>query len=369
MARKTNLNINGSEYFKTTLFLGYDANGKRVQKQFYGKSKKEAEQKKYEYLESDTNGILLKKDDTVGKIMYEWLFNIVIIEVKPSSFERYEGFYRNYVANTHFSRLHISKVTSNDLQLLFNNLYTTKGSAHLVKSFYNFINKFFNYQVKINTIKTNYCSKVVLPKNQEVQKEIEIFTLEEIEIFKNAIDENFDYFIFYFALATGMRQGEIIALTLDDIDFVNGSININKTTNKVNIYEDGKKTRKLMTYPPKSTNSIRKIPIPAQLEPFLIKQVDLQKANKSNLLFTNQLGNVYDADKLYEKYKRFLKRHEIKHRKFHTLRHTYCSILARNNVPLKIAAELMGHDVEMTSKIYTHINLDDKKNAIRLISF
>lgn len=45
MATKTNTKINGKDYFRVTLDLGYDANGKRIRKQFYGKSKKEAESK------------------------------------------------------------------------------------------------------------------------------------------------------------------------------------------------------------------------------------------------------------------------------------------------------------------------------------
>ncbi len=147
-----------------------------------------------------------------------------------------------------------------------------------------------------------------------------------------------------------MRQGEIIALTLNDIDLKNNYINVDKTLNKVNVYENGIKERKLLTYDPKSKNSIRTIPIPLQIKDLLIQQIEQQKSNNQTMLFTNQLGNVYDGDKLYEKYKRFLKRNDIPHRKFHTLRHTYCSILAKNNVPLKMAADLMGHDVEMPPK-------------------
>ncbi len=367
IARKTNFkNCVGKNYFRTTLLLGYDADGKKIQKQFYGETRKEALQKKQDYLNDSTLNI---KSDRLNKVMYEWLFNIVIIEIKPSSFERYEGFYRNYIKNSHLATITITKITTQDLQVFFNSIFESGKSATLVKSIYSFINKFFNYQVKIHSIRDNPCKNVVLPKELETKNKIEIFTTKEIEILKKSIDANFDYFIFYFALATGMRQGEIIALTINDIDLENDTINIDKTVNKVNVYEDGVKKRKLLTYPPKSKNSIRTIPIPVQIKDLLIKQIDLQKENNENLLFTNQHGNEYDGDKLYEKYKRFLKRENIPHRKFHTLRHTYCSILARNNVPLKMAAELLGHDVEMTSKIYTHLNLDDKKDAIKNINF
>lgn len=370
MAKKTNYTTSsGLERYRATLHLGFDANGKKIQKSFYGETKKEANEKKQAYLENSPNGTTLTKSETLGVSMYNWLFDIVILEIKPSSFERYEGFYRNYIKDTHLSRLKLDKITTQDVQKLYTQIYNNQGSATLVKNLHSFVRKYFNYQVKIGVLKDSPCKNVILPKEIVVKDKIEIFTEDEINIFKKASNENFDYFIFYFALATGMRQGEIIALTLDDIDLVNNSININKTVNKVNVYEGDKKTRQTLVYAPKSENSIRTIPLPNQIREFVVQQIEMQKSIGTNLLFTSQRNEMYNGDKLYEKYKRFLKREGIKHRKFHTLRHTYCSILARNNVPLKIAAELLGHDVEMTSKIYTHLNLNDKKNAIQNITF
>ncbi len=369
MAKKTNTKINNKDYFRTTLHLGYDVDGKKIQKAFYGSTRKEAMEKKQAFLDSSPNGTTLTKSDTLGTSMYNWLFDIVILEIKPSSFERYEGFYRNYINDTHLSRLKLDKVTTQDVQKLYTHIYTTKNSATLVKNLHTFVGKYFNYQVKIGVLKESPCKNVVLPKVTDVKEKIEIFSEEEIQIFKTASNNNFDYFIFYFALATGMRQGEIIALTLDDIDLINNSINVNKTVNRVNVYENGEKHRKTLVYAPKSENSKRTIPLPTQIRDMVVKQIALQVEKGTDLLFTNQRNAMYDGDKLYDKYTRLLKREGIKHRKFHTLRHTYCSILARNNVPLKIAAELMGHDVEMTSKIYTHLNLDDKKNAIQNITF
>ncbi len=372
MAKKTNYtNATGNEYFRTSLHIGYDANGKKIQKVFYGKSRKEALEKKQNYIDYElTSNNSTVKNELIGIVLHSWLFDIVKIEVKPSSFEKYEGFYRNHIKDSYFAKIKLSKVSTSDIQSYLNQIYNNGAKATLIKNLFSFINKFFNYQCKLKIIKENPCTHIILPKDNVVKEKIEIFSTDEINIFKTATEENFDYFIFYFGIATGLRQGEMIALTLDDIDLINDTINIDKTTNKIYVFnEDGTKYRVNSTYPPKSKNSIRKVPIPEQIKPLMEQQYSQQQNINQSLFFTNKLNNEYDGDKLYEKYKRFLKRYGIKHRKFHTLRHTYCSILARNNVPLKIAAELMGHDVEMTSKIYTHINLDDKKNALKSISF
>ncbi len=363
MARKTNFeNSNGKAYFRTTLLIGYTPEGKKIQKQFYGETRKEALEKKQAYIE---HGEAIKQTESISSIMKTWLFDIVMLEVKPKSFARYEGFYRNYVIGSNIEHLSLDKVNIKHMQTFFTNVFKEKDSATLCKNLYMFINKFFNYQVKIKNIKENPCSDVVLPKETKVKEKIEIFTREEIEIFKNEAEKNQDYFIFYFALMTGMRQGEIIALELSDINLDDNTINVDKQANKSPIFnEDGTRTLEMQIYTPKSENSIRIIPIPPQLIPFLEKQIELQKENASVLLFTNNKGKIYTPDKLYNKYCRFLKRHNIPHRKFHTLRHTYCSILMKNNVPAKLTAELLGHDVEMTLRIYSHLSVDDKKVAI-----
>lgn len=366
MARKTNFKQqNGNEYFRTSLLIGYDENGKKIQKQFYGKTRKEALEKKQAFVE---NGVTVKTVESFGSIMKKWLYDVVILEVKPKSFSKYEGLYRNYVLDSNIENLSLNKISDKHLQIFFTNIYDKKGSATLCKSLYSFINKFLNYQVKLKNIKENPCINVTLPKDTKVKEKIEIFTKDEIEVFKKEATNNQEYFIFYFALFTGMRQGEIIALNVDDIDLQQMTINVNKQANRVPIYDkNGNHTLEMQVYTPKSKNSIRIIPIPQQLVPFLEKQIELQNTNNKTLLFTNNLGNIYTPSKLYNKYCRFLKRNEIKHRKFHTLRHTYCSILMKNNVPPKITAELLGHDVEMTLQIYSHLSVDDKITAVNRV--
>ncbi len=235
MAVKTNFeNDNGNKYFRTTLLVGYDENGKKIQKQFYGKTRKEALAKKQEYIEE---GERVKTTESISKIMKDWLFDIVMLEVKPKSFARYEGFYRNYVKDSNIALLTLPKVDAKNLQIFFNNVYKEKDSATLCKNLYSFINKFFNYQVKIKNLKENPCKDVILPKETKVKEKIEIFTKEEIEIFREEAEKNQDYFIFYFALFTGMRQGEIIALDVSDINLIDNTINVNKQANKVPVYK------------------------------------------------------------------------------------------------------------------------------------
>ncbi len=123
MARKTNfVASNNKEYYRTSLHLGYDVEGKKLQKVFYGKTRKEALEKKQTFIDSSANGTVLTKSDVLGNVMYSLLFDIVILEVKPKSFARYEGFIGT-MSKTQTSPIN-SKVYAKNLQTFFNNVFS-----------------------------------------------------------------------------------------------------------------------------------------------------------------------------------------------------------------------------------------------------
>ncbi len=365
---KANFNVNGNDYIRVT-HRYKDEYGKSKQKVFYGKTKKEAEAKKTEFLAQQRYGLGLKNDlelrkDNFESIFYNWLFNVVIIEVKPSTFDNYDGYYRNYVKDSILSDLLVHQIKTIHIQEFFNNIYENTGRIPTLQQISKLLRKFFNYQVKLGTIQSNPCLNAILPKQIKVKNKIEIFTKEEIAILKQSYEHNFDYFIFYFALATGMRVGEIIALNVTDIDMQDLTINVNKTVTEANVYENGEKVFKKFITSPKSDNSIRTLPIPSQIIEPLQKQIDMQKAKGLSLLFTTKTNQLYTLAPVTQTFKRLLQRHFIKPRKFHTLRHTYCSLLLLKGVPPTVVADLMGHNVEMTMEIYSHLNIDNKREAV-----
>ena len=90
MAVKTNYTKGKSKYYRVSAVLGRDCNGKKIIKEFYGKSKSEAEEKKNKYLTGVADGISIDIDNiSVGELMRMWLFEVrrVSDKLKPSSFE------------------------------------------------------------------------------------------------------------------------------------------------------------------------------------------------------------------------------------------------------------------------------------------
>ena len=124
MAKKTNFNVNGNEYFRVTKTIGHRADGTPIRKQFYGTGIKEANQKADEYINNLKLGLM--NDDkiyTINVLLPKWLFSVKKNEIKPTSFELYESVYRNYIKPYLISDLPIKDLKSLKIQeyYIYNN--------------------------------------------------------------------------------------------------------------------------------------------------------------------------------------------------------------------------------------------------------
>lgn len=385
MAVKTNYTKGKWKYFRVSVVIGIDMNGKRIKKEFYGKSKGEAEKKRDEYLNGLNDGLKVDIDDvTLGVLMRIWLFEVkkVSDKLKPSSFEKYEGIFRIYVENGPLNCIKIKNIKSIQIQRYYNQLYSKGKSKSIIHNLNKLMKQFFFYAVDEGYLTKNPCSgkRIVIPGEGAIKAEVEHFNDDEIKVLLDAIrDSSYKEFI-TICLGTGMRRGEALALTWNDVDLDNNTIDINKSLGKVYLFDsDGNKTRKQIIQSPKTTSSNREIPFPKSLNS-VFKDIKIkQKRNKircgecyqdSNYVFTTQIGTHIDVTNLSHAWDRILKKAELPHKKFHALRHTYATKLFENKVELKTASKLLGHSsIEMTADIYTHVIPKQKIDAVEKIDY
>lgn len=385
MARKTNYTKNGQEYFRITATVGRDSYGKLIRKEFYGKSKSEAEAKRDEYLNNIKNGLSLDyKNAVLGDLMHTWLFEVVRVSngVKASSFERYESIYRNYVKDSEIYGLKLDGLKPIQIQRYYNKLYDDGKKSTLITNINKLLRTFFNYAVNEGYLLTNPCSgkRIVIPGKKSVnQTEVEVFTTGEISVFKAALNKHRLKALFLLALGTGLRQGELLGLKWSDIDFKDEELKVERSIRIVEIINrDGSRNRETVIQDPKSKDSIRTVPIPSNLIPVLnahkLKQAEEKlKAGDSyitsDFVFTTELGKTIDARNLLRSYTRLLKKADIPYRKFHALRHTYATKLFEADIPLKTVQKLLGHsDISITANVYTHVIPKEKNKAAERIN-
>ena len=154
-------------------------------------------------------------------------------------------------------------------------------------------------------------------------------------------------------LYTGLRVGELLALEWTDIDFSKNELKVNKTC-----YDKG---RTHITTAPKTTSSVRVIPIPKQLVPIL-KQ--LKKRCKSQYVISE--NGTYISIRSYQRsFELLLKRLGIPHQGFHSLRHTFATRALECGMDVKTLSEILGHkNATVTLNRYAHSLMDHKRDMM-----
>lgn len=379
MATKTNTKINNKDYYRTTLDLGRDSNGKRIRKQFYGKSKKEAETKKLDFLEKHRAGVI-DKNFYLGETMHSWLYEVVRVgKIKLSSFEKYEGMYRNYFKNSPLSSILINNIKPLDIQQYYNKLFKDGKSSNSIKNAHKLLKQFFNYCEDSNYIQNNPTSgkKVIIPKDHnEAKKEVTVFNTEEMKSILNRQEHSFIKYAALISYATGMRRGEILGLKEKDIDYKENQIHIRRAVvTATKISEDGKRHKSTYLSSTKTGSSTRDIPLPHGLIPIIKKAIILKKEMVLNgvninyefkdIIFISKDGNLINASNFEKSWIYFLKRCGVEHKKFHSLRHTYATRQFEAGIPVKTVSKLLGHkSTDITLDVYTHVIKQEKEKAI-----
>ncbi|OAA91308.1 tyrosine-type recombinase/integrase [Clostridium coskatii] len=385
MATKTNCVRNGKKYYRLRVDLGRDSDGNRIRKTFYGKSKKEAEDKLEEYKNGLNSGLTNDYDKlTLGNVCKLWLFEKIKNTVKPSTFERYEGVYRIYIKPSPLYPIKLKGLKSLDIQRYYNDLFNSGKSSSIIKNLDKLLKSFFNYCIDEGYIVRNYCigKSITIPESNSVNEnkkdDITVFTVDEQNQFINAVQDHRLKALFLLDLGTGLREGEILGLKWSDIYFENCTLSVKRAIKGVTLIEGTKRHYHLIEQTPKTKNSIRTIPFPENLIPILEKHQLQQKEEKikagpaytkNDYVFCTELGLPIDPRNLRRSYERVLKNNNIPYKKFHSLRHTFATRLFENNVPLKTVQMLLGHsNINITANIYTHVMPPEKFKAIDKIN-
>ena len=385
MGRKINCVKNGKEYYRVTVSIGRDSNGKLIRKEFYGSSKKDAENKRDEYLDNIKKGLNVDyKNIVLGELMHSWLFEVIRVssKIKPSTFQRYEGIYRNYIKSSDIYGVKISALKAMHLQRYYNSLYDKGKTSNVIKNLNKLLKSFFNYAVAEDYILKNPCSskRIVIPGQSEThERKIEIFSDEEINTLKIVLKDHRLKFLILLALGTGLRQGELLGLKWVDIDIDNKQLKVERSIKQVSIISsDETRKYKTIVQSPKTKNSIRTVPIPSNLIVALKEHKKFQKQEKlkcgnfyndTDYVFTTETGKTMNARNVTKSYERLLKKAKIPYKKFHSLRHTYATKLFEVNVPLKTVQMLLGHsDISITANIYTHVMPKEKIKAVEKLN-
>ena len=215
--------------------------------------------------------------------------------------------------------------------------------------------------------KQQYCTylpfDVKFPTERECQK-LSVLSIANQRKIINYVIENFTFrnLGLFICLSTGIRIGEVCALTWEDIDTDNGIIHIRKTLQRIYVNENGKKRTELLIDTPKTATSMRDIPMIKEIYGIL---KPLKKIVRNDyFVLTNDITPT--EPRTYRNYyKKLLKKLGIPPVKFHGLRHSFATRCIESKCDYKTVSVILGHsNISTTLNLYVHPNLDQKKRCI-----
>lgn len=330
---------------------GYKEDGTSNYKSVYGNSEKEVIDNFHQVMDDlvSKNDLLIYDKTYIGYDINSWLNNAKI-KNKKSTYSNYQYTIKSRIIPK-FAKIKKKAISLDIINKFTSDLLSEGLVEKTVKDILIILQQILKYgdiNIKIPMPK--------VPKNEiQILRKDEQKKLEE-ELLKNLNERTFGI---YFCLYTGLRIGELCALQWKNIDLKNKKIKVKKTLIRIkNPDESAKKKTIIVMDEPKSSSSIREIPIPD----FLISIMNGLSQNITPETFLISGTEKFIETRTYfNKYKQILNKLDLGIYNFHALRHTFATRCVENGCDPKTLSEILGHSsVKITLERYVHPNYENK---------
>ncbi len=353
--------------------LGYDPKtGKLIRKSVYGKTQKEVRLALSKIVSEMDSGTYAEPSKMkVSQWLDEWLASYTM-NIKPATRSAYEEHIRVHIKPS-LGDIPLKQLSTRDIQQLYTNLLKERElSPKTVRNIHGVLHRTLEQAKLLGYIRVNLADAAVTPRMEK--KQVETLDAEDIGKFLAAIrGTKYEYPLFV-AVFTGLRQGELLGLTWDCVDFEHGMLLINKQHNRV-------KGDTEFRFASLKNDKARVLTVADEVIDVLKLQKQRQESwaaalgngweNPDNLVFTTEFGRYINNKILYQNFKRIAKNWGKPGLRFHDLRHTYAVNSLRAGDDIKTVQENLGHaTASFTLSTYAHATPGMKReSAKRMTAF
>lgn len=338
--------------------------GKRIQKYF----KKLQECRKWiadAQFEDEHGGINALGDMTVSAWFDYWIENFKTGNVKSRTLQNYKDRFK-WNIKEHIGDMSLSDVKPLHCQNVLNRMadkYCTSTIGLTRIAMYTL----FESAVDNELMQKNPVTRKVGCSGGREPKPERVLTVDEQRIFLEAAKGQWNYNQYALILQTGIRAGELVALTWADVDLKRKLLRIEKTAEcKRGVWE---------TRSPKSKSSIRDIPLTAEAIRILKNQKSKMRSlgvvpmEHRDAVFMSQSGNLIKNSTYNKDIRRICEKTGISHFSMHTLRHTFATRCAEAGMLPKTIQAILGHSsIGITMDVYVHCTEDKKCQEMESIA-
>lgn len=344
--------------------------GKQVQRSVYGSTQQEVRKKLAEITTQIDAGTY---KDPCKLTLTQWLdiwSADYLGDIRPKTIESYKCQIENHIRPS-LGAAKLEALAAPDIQRFYNGLSKEKNgkpglSPKSIKIVHGVLHRALGQAVALGYIRSNPTDYCTLPR--VTRKELKPLDENSTRLFLEAIKGHPFENVYLVTLFTGMREGEVLGLTWDCIDFDRGTIWINKQ-----LQNTGGEGEKFSLVPTKNGKGRVVTPAPyvmGVLKAQKRKQAEAQLMagpdwdNSWGLVFTNELGGHINTFTAYKKFKKIAASIGMPEARFHDLRHSYAVAAIRAGDDIKTVQGNLGHaTAAFTLDVYGHVTDQMKQDS------
>ncbi len=354
MARKRGQNEGSIYQRKDGLWtVSVSIQSKRISKYF--KTQAECREWLKKTLNQVQNGLTLEgAKTTLEEFLNQWLISYRS-SVHPNTIVQYEGIIRLHLIPV-LGRIKLKDLRTDQIQALIN-AETKKGtSPRMVRYIHSVLRRALNIAIRWGMIGRNPAPGVTLPKLK--RKEMNTLNDSQVRVFLSAAKDLRYEALFWMAVSTGLREGELFGLRWSDLDWEKKHLRVQRQLQWI-------QGKGMVFTEPKTASGKRMIVLSTGMIAKLREHLNYQQMERvsagnrwqeNDLLFPSTLGTPMDPSNMYKDFKDTLRKAGLPDIRFHDLRHTAATLMLQQGTHPKIVQERLGHsDISLTLNTYSHV--------------
>lgn len=322
-------------------------NGKRKTK--YGKTQKEVKEWLREQIEAVSNGVWVEKENiTFSDFIDRYMSDVAAHTLRPKTIESYASLIRIHIKPA-LGELKLNAIRPDQLQGLYSLKLNQGLSKRTVQYIHSIVHKILDQAMKWGLVARNVADMVSAPSPGK--KAPQTLTAPQVKRLLEVVKGDRLYPLYVLAVTTGMREGELLGLRWEDVDLGKGVIHVRQAVQQLT-------GRGLVITEPKTAKSKRTIRLS-------VYGIDALPNPGSGLIFHTASGKPIGPRNLIRHFRKACLKAGLPQMPFHSLRHTFASLLLSQNVHPKVVQEMLGHStITLTLDTYSHMLPDMQDGAV-----
>ena len=320
-------------------------------KSFSGDTSKDVQAKMMEFRNAKDSGIDVSKQATLNEL-FEKFINIKSRGIAPKTIRGYNSLYNTHLRKP-LGKKNITDFNPANINSFVDGLISSGYSNSQINRNIKLLRTVFKQAQRLQLIASNPAEFVETMKSKKKDKKRSL-EVDEIKRFVKAIKKDKYYALWFLALNSGMRIGELSALKWSDLNFETDELTVNKSYDQdLGLSDSTKNGDERVLKLNRSTMVVLQQHHSEQLE----RQLKMSKYWEPNdLIFSNDVGGYLHLSNLRRRhFNEILKNAKITNFRIHDIRHTFASHSLMNNVPVLEVSHFLGHrQPSVTLDIYSH---------------